>query len=330
MNDRPSVAGQRRAVLTAIAAGLASGWPARQAFSQEYPSRPITLVVPFGPGGSGDITARTFAKYFEKRLNQTVVVENKPGANGILGSQGVKAANADGYTLLMVSNMTHAANSSLYRKLPYDPLKDFEHIGMFGVFGMVLLVPADSPFKSMQELITYSKARPDQVAVGHFNASSQVAAQLLRTGVNIPVKEVGYRAIANAFTDVLGGHIQMLFADYPAATTHIVSGKMIPIAVTELKRSAKWPQLPSMAEFYPGFEIILSLGLAAPAGTPRPALERINRLMVEAVADPDVKATLEKFGYSIRPASIESTRQFLVDETEKWGRYVKAAGIEPQ
>lgn len=313
-----------------IALGLALLTGQAQAASGNYPSRPVTIVVPFGPGGSGDLTARTFARYFEKRAGQSIVVENKPGANGIIGTQHVKSASPDGHTLLMVSNMTHAANSSLFKKLPYDPQKDFEHIGLFGVFGVVLLVPANSPFKTIAELTSYSRAKPEQVAIGHFNASTQIASVLLKSSGDMPIKTVSYRTIGNAFTDALGGHIQMVFADYPAATSHIASGKFHPVAITEAQRIARWPQVPAMAEFYPGYEIILSLGLAAPAGTPKAVLEKVNGWIVDGLQDPEVKEQLQKLGYSLRPTSVDGTRKFLLDESAKWAKYIKAANIEPQ
>ena len=169
----------RRSVLMTLLAGATLPMSARA--QENYPSRPVTIVVPWGPGGSGDITARMFGKYFEKRTGQVVVIENKPGANGILGSQYLKSANPDGYTVMMTSNMTHGANTSLYKKLPYDPLRDFQHLGMFGVFGLILLVPAGSPIKSFADLVTLSKARPDELVLGHFNGSTQISAVLLRT-----------------------------------------------------------------------------------------------------------------------------------------------------
>lgn len=333
MNVRPVVSRIRRmafAAATVGAAMLAIGTSPGTLAQESYPSRPVTIVVPWGPGGSGDITARTFARYFEKRLGQSAVIDNKPGANGIIGAQYAKAAKPDGYTLLMVSNMTHAANSTLFKKLPYDPLKDFEHVGMFGVFGLAALVPATSPFKTVPELVAYSKANPGVVSIGHFNTSTQIAAQLLKVSGDLPIKDVGYKTIGNAFTDVLGGHIHMVFADYVAAAGQIASGKLVPIAVTAAQRTADWPQIPTLAEFYPGYEIISSLGLAAPANTPGPIVDKLNGVLAEALQDPEVKAQLEKLGYTLRPHSAEATRGFLIDETNKWARYIKAANIEPQ
>ncbi len=318
----------RRVTLTSLIAVAAL--PIKGRAQDRYPARAITIVVPWGPGGSGDITARTFSRYFEKRTGQAAVIENKPGANGILGSQYLKAANADGYTVMMTSNMTHGANTSLYKKLPYDPLRDFQHIGMFGVFGLILLVPADSPIKSFANLVAQAKAKPDELSIGHFNASTQISALLLKSMGGLPIKDVSYKTIGNAFTDLLGGHIQLVFADYPAANAQIAAGKLVPIAVTAGQRTDDYPQVPAIAEFVPGYEVITSLGLAAPANTPKAVVDRVNGLIIEAQADAEIRAQFLKLGYTLRPYTADATRGFLVDETEKWARYIKSAKIEPQ
>ena len=318
----------RRHTLAALIAGAALPLSARA--QESYPTRPVTIVVPWGPGGSGDITARTFGKYFEKRTGQPAVIENKPGANGILGSQYLKAANPDGYTVMMTSNMTHGANTSLYKKLPYDPLHDFQHLGMFGVFGLILLVPAGSPIKSFADLAAQFKARPDELVLGHFNASTQISAVLLRTMGGLPIKDVSYKTIGNALTDLLGGHIQLVFADYPAANGQISSGKLVPIAVTAAQRTPDYPQVPAIAEVIPGYEVITSLGLAAPANLPKPLIDRINALIIDAQSDAEVRGQFLKLGYTLRPYSPDATRGFLVYESAKWARYIQSAKIEPQ
>lgn len=327
----PVSAGRRLLTASVVAVGTLLTIGALPAAAQaDYPNRPVTIVVPWGPGGSGDITARTFARYFEKRFGQAAVIDNKPGANGIIGTQHAKAAAPDGYTLTMASNMTHAANASLYKKLSYDPMRDFRHVGMFGVFGLTALVPANSPFKTLPELISYTKAHPDQVVIGHHNTSTQIAVLLLKASGDLPLKDVSYKTIGNAFTDVLGGHIHMLFADYVAAAGQIASGRLIPIAVTAAERSPDWPDLPALTEVYPGYEVISSLGLAAPAGTPMPIIEKLNAALVEAASDPEYKAQLEKLGYTLRPYDVAATERFMAGELDKWARYIKAAGIQPQ
>ncbi len=207
--------------------------------AQTYPSRPVRIVVPFGPGGSGDITARTFAQYLEGQARQPVVVENKPGANGIIGTEAVKAAAPDGYTLLLTTNTTHAANVSLYRKLPYDPLKDFEHIGLFGTFGSVAVVPAASGIRSIPDLVAYARTNP--VFFGHYNSASQMSAELFKLRAGIPMTAVSYKAIGNAVADLMGRQIQVLFMEYVSGSSHIEGGKVVPLGVTGRERHKAWP-----------------------------------------------------------------------------------------
>ena len=297
---------------------------------QDYPSQPVTIVVPWGAGGSGDITARTFARYLEKQTKGAVVVENRAGANGIIGTQAVKNAKADGYTLMITSNMTHAANATLYKKLPYEPIRDFEHIGLFGVFGLAALVTPGSAFKSIPELVAYAKANPGKVSIGYSNTSTQIAAELLKADAGIPVESVPYKAIGNAFTDLLGGHIQVIFADYVAASSHVASGKLVPIGVSAAERYARWSQVPAIAEYYAGYQVISSLGLAAPAGTPKQVVNKLNGVVTAALADPEVKGQLENLGYSLHAYTAEQTRAFLVGERDRWAKYIVAAKIEPQ
>lgn len=330
MIQGPCISGARR-WLGVIMSGslLATGTPSVYA-QQDYPSQPIAIVVPWGAGGSGDITGRTFARYLEKQTKGAVVIENKAGANGIIGTQAVKNAKPDGYTLMITSNMTHAANATLYKKLPYDPIKDFEHIGLFGVFGLAALVRPDSPFKTIPELVAYAKANPSKVSIGYSNTSTQIAAELLKANGGIPMEIVSYKAIGNTFTDLLGGHIQLMFADYVAASSHVASGKLVPIAVTATERYARWPKVPTIAEFYSGYQIISSLGLAAPAGTPKSVVNKLNTMLTSALADPEFKGQLEKLGYTLHPYTVDESRAFLVGERDRWAKYIKAARIEPQ
>ncbi len=303
---------------------------AGQVSAQDYPSKPIKIVVPFGPGGSTDITARLFAKFLEERWKQPVVVENRAGANGIIGTEAVKNSPADGYTLVASGNSTHAAAPHLFKKLAYDPVKDFEAIGLFGVFGSVALVPANSPFKSIPELASYAKAHPGKVFYGYFNTSSQVPGAMLQASANIPIESVPYKSITNAVPDLISGQIQLMFMDYVAAFAHISGGKVVPIAVSESSRLARWPDVPAVAEFYPGYEVQAFLSLSAPAGTPKPVVTKLNQALRDAQANAAFKEQLEGMGLRLRSLSPEEYRAFLVKEIGRWGQYVKTAKIEPQ
>ena len=320
---------QRIAIAVALAiAAFAAG--ANTAFAQTFPNKAIKIIVPFGPGGSTDITARVFGKFLEDQWRQPVVVENRAGANGIIGTEALKNSAPDGYTLALASNSTHAAAPYLSKKLPYDPIKDFEHVGLFGVFGSVALVPANSPFKSIPELASYAKANPGKVFFGYFNTSSQVPGELLKVSADLPIDSVPYKTITNAVPDLISGQIQFMFMDYVAASSHIASGKLIPIAITEAKRLERWPNVPAVAEFYPGYEIQAFLSLAAPAGTPKAIVAKVNLAMREAQANPAFKQQLEGLGLRLRAVSPEEYQAFLLNELERWGRYIKAAKIEAQ
>jgi tripartite-type tricarboxylate transporter receptor subunit TctC len=316
---------------TAVAcAAIVFAIVANAVWAQPFPNKPIKIIVPFGPGGSGDITTRVFGKFLEEQWKQPVVVENRVGANGIIGTEALKNSPPDGYTLAMSTNSTHAAAPYLVKKLPYDPIKDFEHVGLFGVFGSVALVPVSSPFKSIPELVAYANANPGKVFFGYFNTSSQIPGELLKAMADLPIQSVPYKTISNAVPDLIGGQIQFMFMDYVAASSHIASGKLIPIAITEGKRLERWPNVPTVAEFYPGYEVQAFLSLAAPAGTPKPIVAKINLAMREAQANPAFKGQLEGMGLRLQPMSSEEYRTFLLNELERWGRYFKAAKIEPQ
>ncbi|MBC5767882.1 Bug family tripartite tricarboxylate transporter substrate binding protein [Ramlibacter albus] len=316
----------RRTAIAAAGAALAAPSFAQAA----YPSRPIRIVVPAGAGGSGDITARLFGKYLEDSWKANVVVENKAGANGLIATEYLWKQPNDGYTLGIASGSTHAAAPYLFKKLPYDPLKDFEHIGLFGVLGSALLVPANSPIQSLKDLVAYSKANPGKVFFGHFNTSSQVPGEMLKAVGQLPIEGVAYKTIANAITDLIGGQIQLMFVDYVAAASHIESGKVRPIAVSEAKRNPRLPNVPAVAELYPGYEIMAFLALYAPAGTPAPVVTKVNRAMRDALATPAIRTRLETLGLTLRDYSPDDYRSFLAREIENWANYAKVAKIEPQ
>ena len=308
--------------LAALAAGNAP--------AQTYPAKPIRIVVPFGPGGSGDLIARAFAQYLEGRTKQSVVIENKPGANGIIGTEQVKNAPADGYTLMLATNSTHAANVSLYKKLPYDPLKDFENFAPFGTLGSVAVVPPGSPLNSIAAVVAHAKANPGKTFYGHYNSASLMAAELFRVRTGAPLTGVSYKTIGNAITDLIGGQIQVLFLEYASGASHIEGGKLIALGVTGRERHKAWPNVPAIAESYPGFELTAYLGLAAPARLPPEIAEAINNWVLKAHADPGVRTRLDQLGMTPRSLSREEARRFVQQEIERWVVYTKAAGIEPQ
>jgi tripartite-type tricarboxylate transporter receptor subunit TctC len=298
--------------------------------AQTYPSKPIRIIVPMGPGAAADVMARTFAQYLQEKIKQPVVVENRPGANGVIGTELVKNAPADGYTFGMTTNSTHAAAKVLFKDVPYDPLADFEHVGLFFTVGTVAMVPSNSPIRSFDDLIARAKANPGKLMYAYANTGAQMPAEVLKHDAGVSLQGVAYKATAQAFTDLIGGQVHFMFENYVAASGHIAGGRVRPIAVTELKRSGLWPNVPAVAEKYPGFTVRAFIGLCAPRGTPQEAVAYMNRAIRDALAQASVRAPLVKSGVNFSPMSPEQYRAFLVSETQRWKDQAARAGIEPQ
>jgi tripartite-type tricarboxylate transporter receptor subunit TctC len=299
--------------------------------TETFPTKPIRIIVPFAPGGSGDITARLVGKYIEEKTGQPFVVENKPGANGIVGAMSVKVAPPDGYTLMLATTSTNAANVHMYKNLGYDPEKDFTVVGIIGSSGTFLVVPADSPYKTLAELLADAKARPGKLNFGYFNASSQVPAEVLGKKAGVEWQGVGYKAIGNAWNDLYGGAINFMFVDLTAARGQVVDKKARALAISLPERSPLYPDVPALAETFPGFVTSGFLAIAVPKATPLPVQQRLNTLINEALVSPEIKERLaNEFALRSRPLSLEQCAEQDRDERAKWGEYVKIARIEPQ
>lgn len=300
------------------------------ASAQGFPSKPIKIVVPFGPGGSGDITARAFGQYLEAQFKQAVVIENRAGANGILGTEMVKNAPADGYTLLLTTNTTLAANLSLYKKVPYEPLKDFEHLGQFGTAASVAMVSKDSGIRNAAELAAFAKANPGKVFFGHYNSASQMTAEMFRVRTGAPMTGVPYKSIGSALQDFYGGQLQVLFLEYLPAMAHIDNPKATAIGVTGATRFKPWPNVPAIGETYPGYELGFFLGLAAPAGTPPDVVRRLDAAIASALKDDGFLARLAQLG--LEPSKVSKTDypRFIQSEITRWSQVIKDAGIKPE
>ena len=319
---------QRRAVITmfggsAIAPGIAHAQPT-------YPDRPIRIIVPFAAGGSGDITARLVAQHIEARGGQPVVVDNRPGANGVIGCMAVKQAAPDGYTLLLATTSTHAANPSLIRNLPYDPDRDFATVGVFGNGGSYLLVRPESPWRSVAELVSAAREAPGRLNFGYFNASSRVPAELLNHMADIRTTGVPYRVVSNAFIDLFADRLQVIFADTAAGDSYVANGQVRVLAVTRAQRWDRHPNVPAMSEFFPGFVMGGFLGLAAPAGVPQPILQRLNDWVNEAILRPPMQPRLEEFGFTPRAMTLVEVAALVRGERETYARIARLAGIEPE
>ena len=299
--------------------------------TETFPTKAIRIIVPFAPGGSGDITARLVGKYIEDKTGQPFVVENKPGANGIVGALSVKSAPPDGYTLMLATTSTNAANIHMYKNPGYDPEKDFTVVGIIGSSGAFLVVPADSPHKILDDLLIYARTNPGKLNFGYFNASSQVPAEVLGTRAGVEWQGVAYKAIGNAWTDLYSGAIQFMFVDLTAGRGQVVANKARPLALTLPARSPLYPDLPTLAESFPGFTSTGFLAIAVPKATPLPIQQRLNTLINEAITSPEINKRLtDEFALTARALTLEQCAQQDRDERAKWAEYVKIAKIEPQ
>jgi tripartite-type tricarboxylate transporter receptor subunit TctC len=310
------------AALLALAAGLAA--------AQAYPSRTVKLVVPYPPGSSPDSVGRIVAQQMQESLGQPVIVSNVSGALANVGTAEVARAAPDGYTILLTTNTPHAANVALFKTLPFDPVKDFAPIVRVITTAMVLLVRSDFPAASLKDFIAYAKAKPNGLSAGYGSAATIVSVAKLRSAAGFKTLDVAYKGVPLAITDVLGGQVDFTLGDFAVAMPQIQGGKMRGLAVTSPQRSPLAPELPAIAETFPGFETRIWYGLVAPANTPKAAVARIHDVVAAALGKPDVKAKLASLGLEPAPMSPEEFAAFIKQEIAKWTREVREAGIEPQ
>jgi tripartite-type tricarboxylate transporter receptor subunit TctC len=317
------------AIATAI--GLAAG--INGAAAQNYPNRAITLVIPFAPGGSTSIVGRGIADKISELLGEKVVVDNRPGAGGTIGTKAVAKSEPDGYTLLLGYTGTLAIGPSLYKNVGYDPRKDFAPIGLIGNAPNSLVVNPSFPAKTVAELVAYAKSNPGKVNFGSAGAgtASHITGEYFARSAGITLVHVPYKGTGPALTDLLGGHIPMAFAPIPASHPNVSAGKLRALAVTSITRSGLLPDVPTMMEAgLPGFDASLYYGLAAPAGTPRPIIDKLNKVLREALASDEVRKQLGNDGTEITPGTPEDYANFIDKDEKKWAQLVKASGVEQE
>jgi tripartite-type tricarboxylate transporter receptor subunit TctC len=319
------------AVFAVILAAVIGLLGAAQAWAQSYPSRLITIVVPFAAGSGSDTAARILGQYLSTRLGQTIVVENRVGATGAIATAGVAKAAPDGYTLLLGTNSTHGSNSALYKKLAYDPIKDFAPIAHTGVFSYFLVVDPRLPVKSVADLVAMAKAKPGDVSYAGGSSTSIVMAESFAKGAGVQLLKVPYRSNPPALTDVIGGRINAMFCDISSAIASVQAGSLRAIAVTTKARSTLVPELPTIAETaVKDFDLASWTGLFAPAGTPKEIVERLNQEVNAILAIPEVKQRFAPLGIEAQPVSAEAFTRYVQSEVTKWTALVKEAGIEPE
>lgn len=304
---------------------------ASQAVAQSWPERPITLVVAFAPGGSTSIVARAVSDKMSEALGQKIIIDNRAGAGGTIGTKAVAGSAPDGYTIALGYTGTLAIGPSLYTKAGYDPRKDFAPIGMIGNAPNSLVVHPSFPAKTVAELIAYAKANPDKVSFGSagVGTASHVSGEYFATAAGIKLVHVPYKGTGPALSDLIGGHIPMAFAPIPATHSQISSGTMRALAVTSAARSGLLPEIPTIAESgLTGFDASLYYGLVAPAGTPRPIIDKLNAALRGALASDDVKKRLAADGTDVTPSTPEEYAAFIDKDEIKWSRIVKASGAK--
>lgn len=315
------------AAIMALALALAPGVGASAA--DTFPTKAITLVVGYPPGGTADILARVVGQKLSEKLKQPVIVENRPGASGMIGARHLQGLPADGYSLL-VAPMTHVTNSSLYKTVPYDPLDDFTPITMLAASPLVLVVSNSFSARNVQELITATRANPGKFNCGSAgNGTSQhLACALFGAAANLDIRHVPYKGNAASLTDVMGGTIEMQFDQMATSLPQVRSGRARALGVTTTKRSPALPDVPTLAESgVTGYNAAAWFGLLAPANMPAPLVTRINTVVHDVLASPDVQKKLQDQGLELTPDSPEHFRETLKSEKDKWAQVLKQAGI---
>ncbi|WP_119966592.1 tripartite tricarboxylate transporter substrate binding protein [Simplicispira lacusdiani] len=319
----------RRSVLSTIALAAAAAALPLAASAQNYPTKPITIVVPFAAGGTTDILARLVGQYLSTELGQPVVVENKAGAGGNIGAAFAAKAPADGHTLFMGTVGTHAINASLYKKLPYDPIKDFAPLTRVAMVPNLLVAHPSQPFKTVQEMIAYAKANPGKINFGSpgNGASPHLSGELFKSMAKVDMVHVPYKGSAPAVSDLLGGQISIMFDNLPSVIPHVRSGKLRAIAISTAKRSADLPDVPTIAEAgVPGYEATSWFGMFAPAATPAPVLAKISAALSKVLANAEVKKKIDDQGGEPANETPAQFADFIQKETQKWGKVVKESG----
>jgi tripartite-type tricarboxylate transporter receptor subunit TctC len=311
-------------------AGMAAFAVAPRAFAQGFPDKPIKIVVPFAAGSATDLTARGLGGKLQEILKQPIIVDDKPGASGQLGASAVATAPADGYILLMGTNTTNAANPALFKKLSYDPEKDFAPI-MRCVTGVnALVVNNDLPVKTVAELIDYAKKNPGKLNYSEASASQRLSAEMFNQLAGVRIERVPYKASPQALGDVASGQVQVMFPDLPQALSQIEAGRVRGLGVTGPSRTSVAPDLPAVAEAVPGYSLVYWLAVFAPVATPRPILKMLADAIGEALKDPATAKAMTQGRMEISPLALDEFAAYVKKETQWWTKSIQAAGIDPE
>ena len=303
---------------------------AAQAFAQGYPAKPVRMIIPYPPGGGNDTLGRLFAAKLGERIGQPVVVENRPGAGTIIGTEAAAKSPPDGYTILLSSIATHALSPNLYAKVPYDPIRDFAPITLLGIAPTVLVVPADLPAKDLAELVAAAKAKPGGLtyASGGNGTPPHINGEVFKSVAGVDLLHVPYKGGGPALVDLMAGRVQVMLDTAASAMPHVRSGKLRALAITGAKRSAEYPDIPTFAEAgLPGYDTNAWYSMHAPAGTPPEIVRRLNAELVASLEEPDVQARFKQLTTEPVGNTPEEFAAFVKAELDKYARVIKAAGI---
>ena len=320
----------RRQFLRLTASAPALPVFSRVAWAQAYPSRPVRIVVGFPPGGAPDIFPRLMGQWLSERLGQPFVIENRPGAAGNIATESVVNSTPDGYTLLSCGTPS-AINATLYGRLNFTFVRDIARVASFVRLPLVMLVNPSVPAKTVPEFITYAKANPGKIAMAStgIGATTHLSGELFKIMAGIDMVHVPYRGGTAVLTDLIGGQVQVLFIG-TETIGHIKSGKLRALAVTTATRLDLLPDIPTVAEYLPGYEVSAWFGIGAPRNTPTDIIEKLNKEINAALADPKIKARLADLGATVLPGSPADFGKLIADDTEKWGKVIRAANIKPE
>jgi len=320
----------RRNFLQLAAGATALPSVSRIARAQAYPTKPVRIVVGFAPGGANDIIARLIGQWLSERFGQSFVIDNRPGANSNIATEAVVRASPDGYMLLLVGPQ-HAMNATFYEKLNYNFLRDIAPLGSISREINAMVVHPSFPAQTVPEFIAYTKANPGKINMGSAGIGStpHVYGELFKMLSGVNMLHVPYRGGGPALTDLLGGQVQVMFATVPSSVEHIRAGKLRALAVTAAMRSEALPDIPTMGDFLPGYEASSVYGLGAPRNTPVEIIDKLNKEILAALADPKIKARLAETGGVVVPGSPADFGKLLADETEKWAKVIKFSGAKP-
>ena len=324
MQFRPIRSIRRAVVVTALLLA------APLAFAQTYPTKTIKFVVPFPAGSATDVVGRVLAEAMGKELGQSIVVDNKAGAQGTIGAGEVKNATADGYTILVTTSTTQAAVMSLLKKVPYDPIKDFTPIGKIATTPFVLIVNEKVPANDLKSFITYVKANPGKVRFGQGSSGSYVSGSLFASMIGGDMQMIPYKGIPPAITDMLGGNIEVVFSDLGNAQAQLKGGKVKAFGVTSTKRSSALPDLPAITEQVPGYELVPWFALMAPANLPKDIATKLTATLQKVLIAPEVKQKLNAGGFDLDSTDAAGLAKLIDSEIKRWGQLTKAAKIEAE